>query len=158
MKLTLTVDAPQVIAALRKRSAHAVELRAQKLADQGAVNVKQLITSEVKRSGHSQRRGMTSLHDIPIEGSVESAGDLPIIATVRAVCDGETAAKFAAHNYGAGQHDIGGAPTLSFPGTGDREGQQVVVRKITHPGTPGKDWLKRGFGLAVARMKAGFIR
>lgn len=159
MSFTMTVDTAKMAASLRKRSAEAVRRRAERFGAVAIEDIQTLIRSEVGSSGQSGRRGMTSLHSVPFRANVDSGTDLPITVTVTALVSGPTAAKFGAHNNGAGPHDIPGP--LAFEGTNEAAGRKVVVhsgRAITHPGTPKKDWMRRGMGIAASKLRAGFIR
>jgi hypothetical protein len=157
MSFTMTVDTARVMAALEKRSAAAVQKRAERLGQVAVADIRALIQAEIGFEGGS--RGMTPLWGIPFRAEVDSGTTLPIVVTVSAVVDGATAGKFGAHNNGCGPHDIPGP--LTFEGTKKAAGRWVVVRAgrhARHPGTPGKDWIRRGMAGAVAKLRAGFIR
>jgi hypothetical protein len=65
-------------------------------------------------------------------------------------------AKFFSINYGSGGHPITGNYWLSFPGTNDYAGIQVVTHSVGHPGTSGTGFYEDGIRQAIAMIPSWF--
>ncbi len=160
MRFQVTVDHGRVVAALSKRSAKAIEKRANLLGQRSVEEIQKLINNELgSGDGRSGQRGLTSMRSIPFTHQVDSGGDLPVVVSVRALVGGGTAAKFGALEKGSGSHVIRGRPVVAFgagdAGVGNRRGG-VVVKSVVHPGTRAGNFMKRGMEAAVRRMAARF--
>jgi hypothetical protein len=155
--VTAKIDQGRAAEQIRKRSAKKIEERGVRIGVDAVKTTKNLIDREMgEGDGSSQRRGLTRMRDMPFDASVDSGGDFPIVVSLHNTVSGPSAGKFAAIEYGYGEFDASPGKRLKFP---DKETGKMVVPRTTiykHPGQAGHFFMRRGLGIAVAGVYAGF--
>ena len=151
--MTATIDQGRAAEQLRKRTAAALEKRAQMMAAAAEKEVVKLIKSNLKN--HNTGRGLTPMASMPFRGTVDSGGDFPIVVSLHCDASGEDAAKFGALNNGA-RGGLYVSTKGPFTFIGKKDGKKIVTKSIKREAYAGNQFLERALAIASAGVYAGF--
>jgi hypothetical protein len=161
VEITAALDTGAVAAAMERRCASKIKLRAEQLGRAGVKTISGWINSELgPGDGRSASRGMVSMRAIDWQFRVDAPGTLPVTSVIFATnITGPTKAKFWSLNSGHGAYTQTASGTkmtwvsTTEPWTGEEKFQATV----NQPATTGHHWVERLPGFLRASANAMFI-